>query len=323
VIMALLLGLLAIFLLVSTSFHHKFSSSRSLHQLQASIRLLIQGTKNAYTTIQTGDVVSFKTSKPQDGKSIRLGVLSADGKILPLAAVETGSAEFVVDSSEEPLSAARLKDADKLLRMYSADRRGETYTIDEYLDAELLYMPVVQSVIEKSYPMTGNENVDIAVTEAELAVAELKAKLLRLRSQQNTNNLSSVQPLLAVQSENAPKPIGPYSQGIRQGNILYVSGCIGIDPATHQLVSGGIEVETKQALSNLAAVLESGNSSSKQITKVTIYCMDLQNDYSIINRLYGEFLESSPLKPARTTIQVAGLPLKARIEIDAIAQCRP
>lgn len=315
--MTLLLGLLAIYLIFSSSFHHKFRLSRSFSPLHASIRLLIQGTKNAYATIQTGDVVSFKTSQPHDGKSVRLGVLSADGKIVPLAAVETGSADFVVDPSEEALSAARLKDDNKLLRMYSVDRRGETYTIDEYLDADLLYMPVVQP-IEKAAATAVNENPEIVIIEAELAAAELRAKLLRLRSQQSS---SVIQPLTAVQSNKAPQPIGPYSQAIRQGNTLYVSGCIGIDPATGQLVSGGIENETKQALNNLAAILESGQSSSQQIMKVTIYCMDLQNDYSTINRLYGDFLQASPLKPARTTIQVAGLPLKARIEIDAVSQC--
>lgn len=116
-------------------------------------------------------------------------------------------------------------------------------------------------------------------------------------------------------SENAPQVVGPYSQAIQSGALIFCSGQIGIDPSTGTLVSG-IEAQTHQVMKNIAAVLEAAGSSLQDVMKTTIFLADMQ-DYKKVNELYaGYFTEQ---KPARSTVQVAGLPLGALIEIEVVA----
>lgn len=120
-----------------------------------------------------------------------------------------------------------------------------------------------------------------------------------------------------VRTELAPAPVGPYSQAVVHGDLVYASGQIPIDPATGELVQGEIEDETRQVLANLAAVLEAGGSSLERVLKATVYVTDLAL-FSRINAVYAEAMRGEPA-PARATVQVAALPLGARVEIDAIA----
>ncbi len=119
-----------------------------------------------------------------------------------------------------------------------------------------------------------------------------------------------------ISTDKAPAAIGPYSQAIRVGRLVFTAGQIGIDPATGELVSGGIEAETRQALKNLEAVLECTTCSLKGIVKTTVYLADI-NEFAQFNKVYAEFFPEEP--PARSTIQVAALPKGARVEIEAIA----
>jgi 2-iminobutanoate/2-iminopropanoate deaminase len=119
-----------------------------------------------------------------------------------------------------------------------------------------------------------------------------------------------------IASEKAPRAIGPYSAAIRAGAFLYTSGQLGILPATGELAAGGIEEETRQALHNLNAVLEAAGSSLPFTVKTTVYLRDL-NDFARMNAVYAEFFPVDP--PARTTLQAAGLPRGAAVEIDCIA----
>lgn len=121
-----------------------------------------------------------------------------------------------------------------------------------------------------------------------------------------------------LRTERAPAPFqgAPYSQGIRFGELIFVSGQLGIDPSTGSLVEGGIAEQTAQAIRNLEAVLEEGGSSLKQLLKTTIYLVDL-GDFAALNDVYGERVGNVP--PARATIQVAALPSGALVEIEAIA----
>jgi 2-iminobutanoate/2-iminopropanoate deaminase len=122
---------------------------------------------------------------------------------------------------------------------------------------------------------------------------------------------------LAIATERAPRAIGPYSQAIRAGDFLFLSGQIPIDPATGELVAGGIREQTEQVLANLGAVLEAAQSGFDQVVKTTIYLIDL-GEFAEVNAVYGEHFGAPP--PARATVQVAALPKGARVEIDAIAR---
>ncbi len=119
-----------------------------------------------------------------------------------------------------------------------------------------------------------------------------------------------------IYSENAPKAIGPYSQAVRVGGMVFTAGQLGIDPKTGELVSGGIEAETRQALENIKNILSQCSCSLKGVIKTTVFLKDL-GDFQKFNKVYAEFFPEEP--PARTTVQVAALPKGASIEIEAIA----
>ena len=122
-----------------------------------------------------------------------------------------------------------------------------------------------------------------------------------------------------IRTEGAPAPVGPYSQAIRAGGLLFASGQIPLDPATGKIVTGEIEVEARQVLANLAAVLEAGGSGMNRVVKATVYLTDLSL-FPRVNAIYAEYFSAKPA-PARVTVGVASLPLGARVEIDAIALC--
>lgn len=120
-----------------------------------------------------------------------------------------------------------------------------------------------------------------------------------------------------VRTERAPAPVGPYSQAIEHSGWVFASGQIPLDPATGKLVRGDIEAQTRAVLANLKAVLEAGGASFSNVVRTTIYLTDLA-DFPRVNAVYGEHFSAEP-RPARATVQVAALPLGAKIEIDAIA----
>ena len=122
-----------------------------------------------------------------------------------------------------------------------------------------------------------------------------------------------------IQTSGAPAAIGPYSQASEQQGWVFCSGQIGLDPKSGALVTGGIEAETRRALENLREVLAAAGLGFHDIVKTTIFLADL-GDFDLVNRIYGEHL--SPPYPARSTVQAAALPRKARVEIEAIAMKR-
>lgn len=119
-----------------------------------------------------------------------------------------------------------------------------------------------------------------------------------------------------VQSDSAPKAIGPYSQAIKANGFVFASGQIPLDPATMQVVEGGIREQTERVMNNLAAVLEAAGSSLERVVKTTVYLKDL-GDFAEMNEVYGSFFKDTP--PARSTVEVARLPRDVRVEIDVIA----
>jgi 2-iminobutanoate/2-iminopropanoate deaminase len=123
----------------------------------------------------------------------------------------------------------------------------------------------------------------------------------------------------SIHSRQAPAAIGPYSQAVEQGGLIFCSGQIGLDPASGILVEGGIEFETRRALQSLGEVLAAAGVDFIDVIRTTIFMVDL-GEFETVNRIYGEHFE--PPYPARSTVQVAALPRKARIEIDAIAMKR-
>lgn len=122
----------------------------------------------------------------------------------------------------------------------------------------------------------------------------------------------------AVRTDRAPAPFqgAPYSQAIGFGDLVFVSGQLAIDPATSQLVEGGIEEQTERVMQNVAAILEEAGSSLDRLVKTTIYLADLA-DFQAMNGVYARHVGERP--PARATVEVAALPSGARVEIEAVA----
>ncbi len=123
-----------------------------------------------------------------------------------------------------------------------------------------------------------------------------------------------------IVTEKAPKALGPYSAGIRTSHFIFTAGQLGIDPATGNLVEGGVEAETRQALTNLRSILEAAGASLSQVVKTTVFLRDM-GDFSRMNGVYAEFFTEKP--PARSAVQVAALPKAAAVEIEAVAVCSP
>jgi len=119
-----------------------------------------------------------------------------------------------------------------------------------------------------------------------------------------------------ISSGGAPKAIGPYSPAVRAGQLLFVSGQVALDPATGQMVDGGIAEQTRRVLDNVGALLTAGGRSFADVVRTTIFLADM-NDFAAVNEIYGQYFPEP--YPARATVQVARLPKDARVEIDVIA----
>jgi 2-iminobutanoate/2-iminopropanoate deaminase len=119
-----------------------------------------------------------------------------------------------------------------------------------------------------------------------------------------------------IQTDRAPAAIGPYSQAIKAGGFVFVSGQIPIDPVTGEFVAGGIAEQTERVLTNLSAVLEAAGCNLGQVVKTTVFLADM-GEFAAMNEVYGRFFGDLP--PARATVAAAGLPRNARVEIEAVA----
>jgi 2-iminobutanoate/2-iminopropanoate deaminase len=123
----------------------------------------------------------------------------------------------------------------------------------------------------------------------------------------------------SISTPHAPAAIGPYSQAVRVGDFLYTSGQVALDPATGQMVSGGIEAQTVRVLENLKAVLEAVGASLGDVFKTTVFLKDM-NDFAAMNAIYGRyFAPEGTVAPARSTVEVARLPKDALVEIEVVA----
>ncbi|MCS7281800.1 MAG: RidA family protein [Anaerolineae bacterium] len=119
-----------------------------------------------------------------------------------------------------------------------------------------------------------------------------------------------------IRTEKAPTAVGPYSQAVRVGKFVFTAGQLGLVPGTKEFAGPDVESQTRQALENLRAILEAAGSSLRHVVKTTIFLQDL-GEFARVNAVYGEYFPEEP--PARSTVQVAALPLGARVEIEAIA----
>ena len=119
-----------------------------------------------------------------------------------------------------------------------------------------------------------------------------------------------------VETENAPRAIGPYSQAVIAGGFIFASGQIPLDPRTGEFVEGGIAEQTEQVMRNLSAVLEAAGAGLEQVVKTTVFLAEM-GDFAAMNEVYGRYFTEKP--PARATVQAAGLPRGALVEIEAIA----
>ena len=123
----------------------------------------------------------------------------------------------------------------------------------------------------------------------------------------------------AISTAGAPAAIGPYSQGIATDRLLFTAGQAALDPATGQLVEGGIEAETERVMANLTSVLDAAGCAWGDVLKTTIFLVDM-GDFAAVNAIYGRYMSDPP--PARSTVGVAALPKGARVEIEAVARLR-
>jgi 2-iminobutanoate/2-iminopropanoate deaminase len=122
-----------------------------------------------------------------------------------------------------------------------------------------------------------------------------------------------------VTTDQAPAAIGPYAQAVRVGNLVFTSGQIPLDPVSGQVVAGGISEQTERVLESLKAILEEAGSSLGRVVKTTVYLKDL-GDFSVMNAIYADYLESDGEAPARTTVEASRLPRNVLVEIDAVAE---
>jgi 2-iminobutanoate/2-iminopropanoate deaminase len=120
----------------------------------------------------------------------------------------------------------------------------------------------------------------------------------------------------AVSAPDAAKPIGPYSPGIRAGNLLFLSGQVGFDPATGALIEGDITAQTDQVMRNILALLKAAGTDFANVVRTTVFLADM-SEFAKMNEVYARYVVDPP--PARSTVQVARLPRDARVEIDVIA----
>ena len=120
-----------------------------------------------------------------------------------------------------------------------------------------------------------------------------------------------------IETNEAPKAIGPYSQGIKAGGLVFVSGQIAIDPATQNVVPGDVKAQTERICQNLKAILEAAGSDLESVVKSTVFLRSMA-DFAAMNEVYGRYFKNEP--PARSTVAVAGLPKDVQVEIDVIAE---
>jgi 2-iminobutanoate/2-iminopropanoate deaminase len=119
-----------------------------------------------------------------------------------------------------------------------------------------------------------------------------------------------------LHTDQAPAAVGPYSQAVQVGNLLYTAGQIAIDPALGKMIDGDVAAQAEQVMKNLVAILDAAGSSAKHVVKTTVFLTDMA-DYATVNAIYGRYLGDSP--PARSAVAVVGLPLGALVEIEAVA----
>ncbi len=121
---------------------------------------------------------------------------------------------------------------------------------------------------------------------------------------------------IVIKTDKAPKAVGPYSQGIIAGDLIFVSGQIPFDPITNKMVEGSIKDQTKQSLKNVKAIIEAAGATLEDVVKCTVFLKDM-NDFKEMNEVYSTFFSENP--PARAAVEVARLPLDVGVEIEAIA----
>ncbi len=119
-----------------------------------------------------------------------------------------------------------------------------------------------------------------------------------------------------IHTDQAPAAVGPYSQAVRVGELVYTAGQIALDPATGKMVDGDVQAQTRQLLTNLKAVLKAAGSSLDNVVKTTVFLQDM-GDFQTMNAIYAEFFANKP--PARSAVQAAALPMGAQVEIEAVA----
>ena len=317
------------------------------------MKILISGTKNAYTTLRPQDIVYFKLPQQSDGTVKALGLFTVEGGrnvVKPLCKIDEEDEEYYVDQSQESLSADSLNKQGSILRIVSADRKGrDAFIIEEYVDDDVS-IPIRPSNSLK--PATSSEQTDTSiwkelqarlssrldnpalpatesaqpsnagavemtdVLEARLQVATLRLELLETKFKLQQERKTDKNQFASVTDPLQLSP-RPYSHAVKVNGMIFLSGCIGISPETKKLVDGGATAELRCAVETMKRILDASKSSLNRVCKVTLLLKDMK-DYDAVNCVYKEYF-SGEILPARTTAAVSDLPFGASVEIEAIA----
>ena len=311
--------------------------------------MLIQGTKNAYTTVRENDIITYELEDPENENSpYGIGIYMEDGRLLPMCCRDKFREEFFVDHTRPPEDAEKLKRAGRLLRMISADRNSakQCFVITEWVDSSY-FVPVVspddlsyeeaqalrtrtkeepqQTLSSINADNADDTNSDADIVAARLKVARLELALLEARQPTVAVAVQGAPVVKAISTPDAPFALGPYSQAIVTppgSRLAFISGCVALDPtaqAPQPLVPGGLAPQTRRALASLKAIVLASNGALHNICKVSIFLADM-DDYKEVNALYEQWWKDTSVSvmPARAVFAVANLPANALVEVDAI-----
>ncbi|KAK7680531.1 hypothetical protein QCA50_016312 [Cerrena zonata] len=159
----------------------------------------------------------------------------------------------------------------------------------------------------------------LAITQRSTTLRTTTKTVSPLLQTQRTMSSTTHPSLTLVSTANAPAAVGPYTQAVKLGDLLFLSGSLGLDPAVGKLVEGGVEAQAEQALKNMKAVLEAGGSELGKVVKTTVFLADMDH-FVAVNGVYSKYFDGH--KPARSAVQVARLPLNALFEIECIASLK-
>lgn len=289
-------------------FNPKRMTSQRYTALHGELRLLIHGTKNAYTTVRKNDMILYKLDSEVDGCIMGLGIF--DGKdVRSVCMDKDDSSKFLVDRSRDALNAEDMKANGRLLRIVSSDKTGDCYRIDEYLDNNV-YIPVETDPKPKLVPSNPSQPPTLDIER----ISQLLVEALGLLGSPTAGN--KLEPI-SVQSKKVLVS-KLYSHAMIAQGMVYTSGIIATNFDSGGFIKGDIRQQTVQVFENLKEILLAAGSDLRKVITVKLILANLE-DLEEVNAIYLQYFPSTSPQPTRTCFSVNGIPLNALIEIEVVA----